>query len=313
MPNCCIFVFTFLDGENNKVKNHIYISGGITDEETFKKCIYKLDTNIGIWETFKNMNTRRCNHQSIIKGDQMYLIGGYNVSDGVESAQNEVVSLNEDLTTKTFSIMHNKRLSFGMCSVAECVFVGGGYQNFFEALDKCEIYSFETCEWTKVSSMNTKRLELTLTYFQGKIWAIGGYNKLNGTEAWLDTIETFDITQNKWTTSHLKLQTKRCGHSTVAYDKKLFVIGGASERHIISSVEVYSSKTNQFSFVANMNFPRSNFGCCIVDSSLYVIGGLLNLKNSTDTVEIYDFERNEWKSGPSLPLKFCCFACSNTY
>ena len=102
-----------------------------------------MDTNIGKWDQFETMDAPRCGHQSIIKGDQMYLIGGYNGSDSVESAKNEVVSLNKELNTKTFPFMHNKRLSFGMCSVAECVFVAGGYQigskSFSKVLDKCEI------------------------------------------------------------------------------------------------------------------------------------------------------------------------------
>ena len=312
--NFNIFVFNFLGAKHNEVKNYIYISGGKTDEEKFEKCIFKMDTNIGKWDQFKLMGIVRCGHQSFIKNDQMYLIGGYKGSDYAESAENEVVSLNKDLPNKSFSFMNNKRLSFGMCYFAECVFVGGGYQNECKALDKCEIYSFETCEWTEVSSMNTKRFQLTLTYFQEKIWAVGGFNNSNGTYTWLDTIETFDITQNKWTTSHLKLLTKRCGHRAVAYDEKLFVIGGDSEEHVISSVEVYSSKTNQFSFVAAMNIPRFNFGCCIVDSRLYVIGGSFNSDGSpTDTVEIYDFEKNKWKSGPSLPMKLHDFACTNTF
>ena len=209
--------------------------------------------------------------------------------------------------------MHNKRSSFGICSLAECVFVGGGYQKECGSLDKCEMYSFETCEWTETSRMNNKRVNFTLTYFQGEIWAIGGYNSLYGSDTWLDTIEKFDIIQNKWTTSHLKLLTKRCGHSTVAYDQKLFVIGGGSERHVISSVEVYSSKTNQFSFVAEMNIPRYNFGCCIVNLSLYVIGGCLDDETYTNKVEIYDFKKNEWREGPSLPLKLFDFACTNTF
>ena len=306
MPNCCIFVLIFLGSKNNEVKNHIYISGGTKDENTSNKCIFKLDTNIGIWEIFKLMDTSRCYHQSIIKGDQMYLIGGYNGSE-------LVVSLNKELPTKTFPFMHNKRRRFGMCSLAECVFVGGGYQNELGTLDKCEVYSFETCEWTEVSSMNTKRFEFTLTYFQGKIWAIGGCNNSNEFGTWLDTIETFDITQNKWKTSNLRLLTNRCGHSTVAYDEKLFVIGGDSKEHVLSSVEVYSSKTNQFSFVAKMNIPRFNFGCCIVNSNLYVIGGCLSDDTQTNKVEIYDFENNKWRKGPKFPLKLYGFACTTTF
>ena len=308
-----VVYFFFLGAENNEVKNHIYISGGKTNKTTSEKLIFKMDTNIGKWEQFKLMDKQRCGHRSIIKEDQLYLLGGVSESPYFELDENEVVSLNEELSTKAFPFMHNKRQSFGMCSLAECVFVGGGYQNECKTLDKCEIYSFENREWTEVSSMNTKRLEFTLTYFQGKIWAIGGFNYSNDNETWLDTIETFDLAINKWATSHLRLLTKRCGHSTVAYDKKLFVVGGDSERHTIPSVEVYSSETNQFSFVSEMKIPRFNFGCCIINSSLYLIGGSLNYESSTNAVEIYDLEKNEWKIGPSLPLNLVQFSCTSSF
>ena len=120
--------FYFLGAETNEIESYIYISGGKNDGKNHENCVLKMDTNIGKWIHFKTMGTRRSEHQSLLKGDQLYLIGGYNGSDYVDSAENETISLNEELATKTFPFMHNKRLSFGMCSFAECVFVGGGYQ-----------------------------------------------------------------------------------------------------------------------------------------------------------------------------------------
>ena len=60
-----------------------------------------------------------------------------------------------------------------------------------------------------------------------------------------------------------------------------------------------------------MNIPRIGFGCCVVNSSLYVIGGSLDYDTLTDEVEIYDIEKDEWRRGPSLPLKLAELACSN--
>ena len=56
-------------------------------------------------------------------------------------------------------------------------------------LDKCKAYSTESCEWTKISSMNTNRCAFTLVYIQDKTWAIGGLS--NKKE--LNTIETYDL------------------------------------------------------------------------------------------------------------------------
>ena len=205
--------------------------------------------------------------------------------------------------------MHNKRYQFGMCSFAGCIFVAGGCKQNNYVFDKCEVYSFESCEWTETSSMNTKRSSLSLIYFQDKIWAIGGLS--NGIT--FDTIETYDLSENKWTIIDTKLSSERCGHSAVVNNNKFFVIGGDSYNGTLSSVEVYSSETNQFSFVASMNIGRANFGCCIVNSKLYVIGGVVDTEKfiGTDDVEIYDIENDVWENGPSLPLPFAGMGCSN--
>ena len=170
--------------------------------------------------------------------------------------------------------MHNKRYQFGMCSFAGCIFVAGGFKEKDDLLDKCEVYSFESCEWTEISSLNTKKGCFPLIYFQDKVWAIGGLS--NG--ASFDTIETYELSENKWTTIDTKLQSKRSGHSAVVHNNKFFVIGGLGRDGTLSSVEVYSSETNQFSFVSSMNLIRANFGCCIINTSLYVIGGILDPK-----------------------------------
>ena len=68
--------------------------------------------------------------------------------------------------------------------------------------------------------MNTKRSDFALIYFQDKIWAVGGFS--NNTH--LDTLETYDLVENEWTTVDNKLLSKRYGYSTVVYNKQLFVI-----------------------------------------------------------------------------------------
>ena len=205
--------------------------------------------------------------------------------------------------------MHNKRFDFGMCSFAGCIFVAGGFQH--DVLDKCEVYSFVTCEWTEVSNMNTKRISFPLIYFQNEIWAIGGWSN----EICLDTIETYDLSENRWTTIDTKLLSKRYGHSAIVHNNKFFVIGGDNYNGKLSSVEVYSIKTNQFSFVSSMNIGRADFGCCIVNSRLYVIGGIVDTENDkeidTEDVEIYDIENDVWENGPSLPLPLAGCGCSN--
>ena len=148
-----------------------------------------------------------------------------------------------------------------------------------------------------------------LISFQDIIRAIVGISN----KTILDTIETYYLAENKWTTIDTKLLSNRCNHSAVVHNKKFFVVGGDSPYGTLSSVEVYSSKTNQFSFVTSMNLSRANFGCCILNSSLYVIGGVLDWNNNiiTDEVEIYDIQKDVWEKGLILPSKLTSVGCSS--
>ena len=264
------------------------------------------------WEHFTKLKTERVYHKSAIIKDQLYSIGGFD-NDGNDLADTEAISISKNVTrlNHTIPLMHNERCQFGMCSFAGCIFVAGGNQNEDETFDKCEFYSFNSYKWTETSSMNTKRASFPLIYFQDKTWAIGGVS--NG--ICLDTIETYDLSENKWTTIDTKLLSKRCSHSAIVHNNKFFVIGGVNENKTRSSVEVYSSVTNQFSFVSSMNISRTDFGCCVVNSRLYVIGGFFDIKNYnvTDGVEIYDIENDVWENGPCLPLTLSGFGCSDIF
>ena len=307
------------ESQNNDDEGGIFISGGLIVERSSqvgtnfyvnKMTVFKLNVKSKKWEHFTELKSVRSSHQSTIIENQLHLIGGskkrYCLADTVS------IPITKKLTKQTpkFPTMHNKRRYFGMCSFAGCIVVAGGQNNELGYLDKCEVYSFESCEWTEVSSMNTKRGMFALIYFQNKIWAIGGYSGKN----FLNTIETYDLAKNIWTTIDTKLLSKRDGPSATVHNTKVFVIGGCNTGGVLSSIEVYSSETNQFSFVNSMSLSRTNFGCCIVNSSIYVIGGILDTgkKIITDEVEIYDIENDVWEKGPSLPLKLTAVGCSST-
>ena len=78
----------------------------------------------------------------------------------------------------------------------------------------------------------------------------------------------------------------------------------------MSSVEVYSAETNQFSFVHQMSLARSFFGCRIIGNNIYVLGGYLKRNHATDSVEVYDIKNDIWSSDLKLPLPLALFGHS---
>ena len=268
------------------------------------------------------MQSERAFHQSIILKDKLYLVGGRRndktSADTCETLDtHQSFSLNNSDSDVGFDFppMLEKRCSFGMCSFGECVIVAGG-EGDSDALKACEIFTPQAGKWLKIADMNTKRCYFTLTYFQQKVWAIGGFDTVDCKffGKGFDTIETYNLAEDKWSVIDVKLLKKRMGHSTVAYNDKLFVIGGYNENEgTLSSVEVYSSVTNQFSFVSAMKIPRLFFGCCLVNSRIYVTGGMsdFEIESSIDEVEIYDINYDIWMSGPKLPLAITAHSCTS--
>ena len=287
----CYLKYTETKSPDNDVEDDIFISGGLTTslqstKKVYHTAVYKLNLKSSKWELFSELKSKRGFHQSTIIGDNIYLIGGFNGRSCLGDTKIIPISKNDETLMPTIPTMHYKREQFGMCSFAGCIFVAGGSCNC-GPLDKCEVYSTESCEWIEASAMNTKREAFALIYFQDKMWAIGGYSNKTA----IDTIETYDLAKNSWTTIDTKLLTKRCGHSAVVQKNKVFVIGGIYQFYQLSSVELYSSETNQFSFVSPMSQARAFFGCSIFNNSLIVFGGELDENEVTDSVEFYDFEK----------------------
>ena len=260
------------------------------------------------------MKAERAFHQSIILKNRLCLVGG--LRNRKTSSTNECISINQKYLSDCFEFppMLEKRCFFGMCSFGECFIVAGGGCDT-GVLKSCEIFTPHARQWLKISDMNTKRYYFTLTYFQQKVWAIGGCDKKFRGKSF-DTIETYDMVEDKWTIVDIRLLKKRKGHGAVAYNDKLFVIGGHNKNEgTLSSVEVYSSVTNQFSFVPAMKIPRSLFGCCLLDSKIYATGGMSCVGKSgsahTGEVEIYDIKSDSWMKGPKLPLEMIGHSCNS--
>ena len=305
-----MFIFLESESESTNYKDVIFISAGLAVKtisqndsiHEYKQAVYKLNIESSKWEKNSVLKSARRKHQSTIIGDKMYLVGGIKRRSRLADTEIISISKNDETLIPRIPSMHNRRSSFGMCTFARCIFVAGGKCNRVESLDKCEFYSTVCGEWIEASSMNTKRSRFALIYFQDKIWAVGG----DSNKTYLDTIETYSLADNKWTTLDTKLLSKRCGHSAVVHNKKIFVIGGFYNKPL-SSVEVYSSETKQFSFVSQMGQARYHFGYSTINNRLIVFGGYSKETEITDSVEVYDNEKQVWSKCSNLPRPIAAF------
>jgi len=108
----------------------------------------------------------------------------------------------------------------------------------------------------------------------------------------------------------LDMPTARLAAGAIAFDGKLYVIGGCvvcdGKVHPIPAVEVFSPATGTWEIKASLPTPRSNFGLATAGGRIFVIGGTRNdSRSETDIVEAYDPAANSWSAAARMPTPRC--------
>lgn len=92
-----------------------------------------------------------------------------------------------------------------------------------------------------------------------------------------------------------RLQRARRGAAAVSLAGKIYVVGGWNDE-FLSSVECYDPASNEWTSVAPLNIARAGHQCCVVDDSIYAIGGRQSIYGELPAIEIekYDQRSNKW-------------------
>lgn len=99
------------------------------------------------------------------------------------------------------------------------------------------------------------------------------------------------------------MHTNRTEITTAMLNDKIFVIGGADYREdgAIDTVEIYDPNSNEWTVGPSLPYELDHAPSVVYDGKIYVIGGFLKDKITTDKMLIYDPETNEWTEGTPLP------------
>lgn len=128
-------------------------------------------------------------------------------------------------------------------------------------------------------------------------------------------VEQYHPAENKWQTRK-PLTIPRFFSQLVQVKGSLLVIGGAtinSEGTIscVEAVEKYSPTADKWTFVCNMLTPRAEFGCCMLDDVIYVVGGYnWNTGERLTSVESLDLDTMIWTSVTNISRPLTGIACS---
>ena len=161
--------------------------------------------------------------------------------------------------------------------------------------------------WTQGTPAPTKRTEIAAASLDGKIYAVGGFNRPSIKNV-LDfaisrDVEVYDPVTDSWSvTTPLPEGRHHAGIATL--EGFLYIIGGFTKSgftvwHAVNTVYQYNPTTRTWRERAPMPTARGALGVAVYQNKLYAVGGYDGEQNSSAT-EIYDPNTDAWSTAAPL-------------
>ncbi|MCH7760475.1 T9SS type A sorting domain-containing protein [candidate division TA06 bacterium] len=158
---------------------------------------------------------------------KVYLFGGFDGTDFLATTYEYDVTT-DSWSTKDF-MPGGPRGRLAAAVVNGKVYVFGGTDNFYNALDRCEVYDPVTNTWTPKASMPTPRQFLSAAVWRDTlIYVMGGDGGMESPTS-LNTIEVYDPLTNIWMTASSLLKPRRSHASGIIGDKIFVAMGWSGE------------------------------------------------------------------------------------
>ena len=261
----------------------------------------------GSWRTAAPMPTKRTEVAAAALDGKIYVVGGFekpslgNVMNFAITPSVEMYDPVTDRWTPKAPLpvgLHH----VGIGVVDRRLYVIGGYakSGFTVWNPVATVYAYDPAmdSWTERAPMPTARGALSVTEHEGKLYAIGGYDRKANTSA----VEVYDPARNVWTTG-ASLPTPRDHLATATVAGKVYAIGGRANGDYFQNlavVERYDPATDRWTRVSDLPTARSGITATAVESKIYVLGGEGAVGTFSQN-EAYDPARDTWQTMASMP------------
>ncbi len=107
---------------------------------------------------------------------------------------------------------------------------------------------------------------------------------------------------------HAALPTARQALAAVAYEEKIYAIGGETNQGVVGLFERYDPASDRWEQLSPKPIPVADIGSAVVGGLIYVPGGRLASGKPTDVLEAYDPAQDRWEKRASLPVPLSAYA-----
>ncbi len=265
------------------------------------------ETDRGAWRTELPAPAKRTEVAAAALNGKMYVVGGFeqpglgNVIHLAITASVEEYDLSAGRWTAKSPLpvgLHH----VGIGVAGGRLYVIGGYKqsglSVWSPVATVYAYDPATDAWTERAPMPTARGALSVTEHDGKLYAIGGYDRKANSPA----VEVYDPERNLWT-SRAPLPTLRDHLATAARSGKIYAVGGrlnGDYHRNLSVTEVYDPATDHWTSAADLPTARSGITASVTGGRIYVFGGEGADGTFRDN-EAYDPATGTWQTMAPMP------------
>ena len=255
------------------------------------------------WRKLKHMPqgaSARCGHGCCeIDEHRMIILGGLGVTNNVLSS-GFIYDAKAKQSTPLPNRMPTARYGFSVVSNEDYMYIIGGRDDEWQAVNTVYRLSLETYEWTTMAQMGTARAGCVGVLLGYYIYIFGGTCGAEGTRGaeGLVSVERYSIVGNTWENLP-DMAVARCYHCAVAALRNVIYILGGNRTRV---VEVFDTALLEWRTEARLcDMPKSrNIAAAVVLKNRYLvmIGGYKEVVNSAGCL-IYDCLINQWSSTPA--------------
>jgi N-acetylneuraminic acid mutarotase len=161
-------------------------------------------------------------------------------------------------------------------------------------------YNSTTDTWLELANVPSEKTNFAALTIDDTIYTIGGDPFSNKNEAFNNS-----TWQTKAPMTTARQHVAGCELNGIAY-----VLGGLESWEIVSDkVEAYNPATDSWTSPTTLPIPKHNIIAASYNDEIYVIGGEILIGTDiwpiSQTLEIYNVNSNEWRTGSNLPEPIC--------
>lgn len=160
------------------------------------------------------------------------------------------------------------------------------------------------CGWNIKSALPTPRYDNCSAKLGDAIYIIGGVEYDDDGEEISDVVEKYNPLSNSWDTDIKDLDKERCNATAVAFNGKIYVIGGRDDDGLVDEIEVYEPDSNKWEIASHhLCVKREGASTLTYNEKIFIIGGYGCGGEYLKSIEVFDPGHGKWEVF-SQPLNY---------